>query len=110
MPLLHDERQPWSLWFEAVGLNYRDTGKGPRYSEQNVLLAAAIAGHGVALARALFAQADLESGRLIQLFPHGVRTKFSYFILYPPGSESLGKIQAFQQWLLEQASGRQRPG
>jgi LysR family glycine cleavage system transcriptional activator len=110
MPLLHDERQPWSLWFKAVGLNYRDTGKGPRYSEQNVLLAAAIAGLGVALARGLFVQADLASGRLVRLFPHGVRTKFSYFILYPPGSESLGKIQAFQQWLLEQASGRPRRG
>jgi LysR family glycine cleavage system transcriptional activator len=109
MPLLHDERQPWSLWFRAVGLDYRDTGQGPRYGEQNVLLAAAIAGLGVALARALFVQADLESGRLIRLFPDSVRTKFSYFIVYPPGSETLGKVQAFQQWLLEQASGRQRP-
>jgi LysR family glycine cleavage system transcriptional activator len=110
MPLLHDERQPWSLWFKSVGLDYRDTGQRPRYSEQNVLLAAAIAGLGVALARVLFVQTDLESGRLIRLFPHSVRTKFSYFILYPPGSETLGKIQAFQEWLLEQASGRQRPG
>jgi LysR family glycine cleavage system transcriptional activator len=110
MPLLHDERQPWSLWFNAVGLDYRDPGQGPRYGEQTVLLAAAIAGLGVALARALFVQADLESGRLVRLFPHGVRTKYSYFIVYPRGSEALGKIQAFQEWLLEQASGRQRPG
>jgi LysR family glycine cleavage system transcriptional activator len=110
MPLLHDERQPWSLWFKAVGLDYRDTGQGPRYGEQTVLLAAAIAGLGVALARALFVQADLDSGRLVRLFPQSVRTKFSYFILYPRGSETLGKIQAFQQWLLEQAGGRQRPG
>jgi LysR family glycine cleavage system transcriptional activator len=110
MPLLHDERQPWSLWFKAVGLDYRDAGRGPRYSEQTVLLAAAIAGLGVALARALFVKADLESGRLVRLFPHSVRTKYSYFIVYPPGSETLGKIQAFQEWLLEQASDRQRPG
>ena len=68
------------------------------------------AGLGVALARALFVQADLESGRLVRLFPHSVRTKLSYFILYPPASETRGKIQAFQEWLLEQASGRQRPG
>jgi LysR family glycine cleavage system transcriptional activator len=58
----------------------------------------------------LLVQADLESGRLIRLFSDSVRTKFSYFILYPPGSESLGKIQAFQAWLLEQASGQRRPG
>lgn len=103
MPLLHDERQPWSLWFKTVGLDYRDPGGGPRYGEQTVLLAAAIAGLGVALARALFVKPDLESGRLIQLFPHGARTKFSYFIVYPPGSETLGKIHVFQEWLLEKA-------
>lgn len=104
MPLLHDERQPWSLWFSAVGLDYRDPSQGPRYGEQGVLLAAAIAGLGVALARGLFVQADLESGRLVRLFPEGVRTKYSYFIVYPRGSEALGKIQVFQEWLLEQAS------
>jgi LysR family glycine cleavage system transcriptional activator len=104
------KRIPSSLWFKGVELDYRDTGQGPRYGEQNVLLAAAIAGLGVALARALFVQADLESGRLVRLFPRGLRTKYSYFIVYPRGSEALGKIQAFQEWLLEQASGRQRPG
>jgi DNA-binding transcriptional LysR family regulator len=34
VPLLHDERQPWSIWFESVGLDYRDTGQEPNYSEQ----------------------------------------------------------------------------
>jgi LysR family glycine cleavage system transcriptional activator len=101
-PLLHDERQPWSLWFKAVGLDYGDAGKGPRYGEQNLLLAAAIGGLGVALARASLVQAELESGRLVQLFPQSVPTKYSYFIVYPRSSEALGKIQAFQEWLLEQ--------
>jgi LysR family glycine cleavage system transcriptional activator len=110
MPLLHDERQPWSLWFKAVGLDYPDTGQGPRYGEQTILLAAAIAGHGVALARASFVGADLESGRLIRLFPHALRTKYSYFIVYPLLSRGLGKIQVFEEWLLEQASRRQGPG
>ena len=103
------KRIPSSLWFKGVELDYRDTGQGPRYGEQNVLLAAAIAGLGVALARALFVQADLESGRLVRLFPHSVRTRYSYFIVYPPGAETLEKIEAFQEWPLEQASDRQRP-
>jgi LysR family glycine cleavage system transcriptional activator len=102
VPLLHDERQPWSIWFKAVGLDYRDAGQRPRYGDQTLLLAAAIAGLGVALARASFVQADLESHRLVRLFPQSVPTKYSYFIVYPPGSEALGKIRAFQEWLLEQ--------
>src|ERR1700730_8252693 len=110
MPLLHDERQPWSLWFEAVGLDYRDAGQGPRYSDQNLLFPAAIAGLGVALARAALVDADLESGLLVRLFSRSVPTKHSYFIVYPPGSQTRRRIQVFQQWLLEQASDRQRPG
>jgi len=101
-PLLHDERQPWSLWFKAVGLSYRDADQGPRYGDQSLLLAAAMGGLGVALARASLVRAELESGRLIQLFPQSVRTSYSYFIVYPRGSETLPKIQAFQAWLLEQ--------
>jgi LysR family glycine cleavage system transcriptional activator len=67
-----------------------------------LLLAAAIAGLGVALARASFVAADLESGRLVRLFSRSVPTRYSYFIVYPPRSERLGKIQVFQEWLLEQ--------
>ena len=102
MPLLHDERQPWSLWFEAVGLEYRDTGQGPRYSDASLLLPAAIGGLGVALARASLVEAELASGRLVRLFSRSVPTRYSYFIVYPPRSASSGKIQVFQEWLLEQ--------
>ncbi len=108
VPLLHDDRQPWSLWFEAVGLSYRDAGKGPSYSGDNLLLPAAIAGLGVALARASLVEADLESGRLIRLFSRSVPTRYSDYIVYPPGSETFGKIQEFQQWLLEQVQPRRQ--
>jgi LysR family glycine cleavage system transcriptional activator len=101
MPLLHDERQPWSLWFKAVGLDYRDARQRPRYGDQTLLLAAAIAGLGVALARASLVAADLESGRLVRLFSRRVPTRYSYFIVYPPGSAGFRKIQVFQAWLLE---------
>jgi len=102
VPLLHDERQPWSIWFEAVGLDYRDAAQGPRYSDGNLLIPAAIAGLGVALARASLVEADLASRRLVRLFSRSVPTRYSYFIVYPPGSENTAKIQVFQQWLFEQ--------
>jgi len=102
MPLLHDERQPWSIWFEAVGLDYRDAGQGPHYSEENLLLPAAIGGLGVALARASLVEAEVAAGRLVRLFSRSVRMRYSYYIVYPPGSKSFGKIQLFQEWLLEQ--------
>jgi len=110
VPLLHDERQPWSMWFKAVGLDYRDAGQGPRYSDQTLLLQAAIGGLGIALARASLVQAELESGRLVRLFSQSVRTRYSYFIVYPQGSGNTEKIQVFQKWLLEQVRSDERNG
>jgi LysR family glycine cleavage system transcriptional activator len=109
-PLLHDERQPWSTWFKAVGLDYRDARQRPRYGDQTLLLAAAIAGLGVALARVSLVEADLKSGRLVRLFSQSVRTRYSYFIVYPLGSENTEKIQVFQEWLLEQVRFDERKG
>jgi hypothetical protein len=37
-----------------------------------------------------------------------VPTKYSYFIVYPPGSQNRGKIQVFQQWLLKQVQPAER--
>jgi hypothetical protein len=62
------------------------------------------------LARASLVEADLESGRLVRLFSRSVPTRYSYFIMYPPGSKTLGKIQVFQQWLLEQVQPGERKG
>jgi LysR family glycine cleavage system transcriptional activator len=101
-PLLHDERQPWSLWFEAVGLDYRGAGRGQQFAEQTLLLAAAIGGLGVALARASFVKADLESGRLVELFSRRVRMKSSCYIVYPRGSETVRKVREFERWLLDE--------
>jgi LysR family glycine cleavage system transcriptional activator len=108
VPLLHDDRQPWSIWFEAVGLGYRDAGRGPHYSDQNLLYPAAIAGLGVALARASLVEAELASGRLVRLFSRSVPTKSSYYIVYPPGSQTRAKIQVFQDWLLGQVQPGER--
>jgi LysR family glycine cleavage system transcriptional activator len=110
VPLLHDDRQPWSIWFEAIGLEYRDVGGGARYTDQNLLIPAAVAGLGVALARASLVQADLESGRLVRLFSRSVPARSSYFIVYPKGSQSRRKVQVFQQWLLEQVRTAEREG
>ena len=67
-----------------------------------VALIWAIAGLGVALARASLVEGDLASGRLLRLFSRSVPTRYSYFIVYPPGSDAVEKIKVFQQWLLEQ--------
>jgi len=100
MPLLHDERRPWSIWFEAVGLDYRDAGQGPRFSDPNSP-SSGIGGLGVALARASLVEAELASGRLVRLFSRSVPTTYSYFIVYPRAPRAPEK-SSVPEWLLEQ--------
>ncbi len=108
--LLHNERRPWSLWFEAMDIDYRDDGQGPRFSDEDSLIPAAVAGAGVALARVSLVHADLESGRLVRLFSQSVPAEHAYFIVYPPGSDNLRKVRVFQNWLLEQVRLAEREG
>jgi LysR family transcriptional regulator, glycine cleavage system transcriptional activator len=53
--LIHDERpEGWNEWFEAVGMPDADCSAGLDFSDREMALKAAEAGHGVALCTAAF--------------------------------------------------------
>jgi LysR family glycine cleavage system transcriptional activator len=103
LPLLRDARQPWSDWFKSIGLDRAEPERGPLYTEPSLVLQAAIAGQGIALARGALAKPALEAGHLVRLFPRGVRARFSYYIAYPPAAAAIPRVAAFRDWLLAQA-------
>jgi LysR family glycine cleavage system transcriptional activator len=70
----------------------------------SLVLQAAIAGQGVALARGALARPAIEAGHLTRLFSRGVRARFSYYIVYPPAAASIPRVAAFRDWLLGQAA------
>lgn len=107
-PLLHDERQPWSLYFEALGLATPDNLRGPSYNDANVLLEAVASGHGIGLARATLVQPDLRAGRLRRLFDHLVKTRYSYYLIEPAGGVSSQAGSNFRGWLLAEAHEEER--
>ena len=100
---LRDARQPWSDWFKSIGLDLPEPERGPVYNEPSLVLQAAIAGQGVALARGTLARPEIEAGHLVRLFPRGARARFSYYIVYPPAAASVPRIVAFRDWLLAEA-------
>lgn len=102
LPLLRDARQPWSEWFKSIDLDLPEPDRGPLYTEPTLVLAAAAAGQGIALARGVLAKGDIAAGKLVRLFPRGVRSRFSYFIVYPPAMAAVPRLAAFRDWLLEQ--------
>ncbi|SFA89558.1 LysR family transcriptional regulator, glycine cleavage system transcriptional activator [Rhizobium sp. NFR07] len=68
-PLLHeDRRNTWRQWFEAAGLPGVETGQGLVYTDEGLILQAALRGQGVALIEERFVDEDVRAGRLIRPF------------------------------------------
>jgi LysR family glycine cleavage system transcriptional activator len=99
--LLRHTWQAWGVWLEAAGLDMDEPPDAPVYSESDLLLKAAEAGQGVALARGLLAHDELRSGRLVRLFDIEVPDPYSYFLVWNPRSRCVADVRAFGDWLQE---------
>jgi LysR family transcriptional regulator, glycine cleavage system transcriptional activator len=103
-PLLHDlNRQDWSLWFEANGVAASHCKKGPAFSENHLIVRAAVAGQGLALVRDIYAEDDLRSKKLIKALTVNWPVQFAYYAVAT--SEALQKpaVRRFRDWLIEEA-------
>ena len=76
-----------------------EPAKGLLLSDSGMLLEAALAGEGVALARSLFAADDLERGRLVRLFEVEVADTYAYYLLWHAGMPLTDAAAAFRDWL-----------
>jgi len=110
-PLLHDMsndgdagRPDWPMWLKARGVRHPDPRRGSRFSQSGLLIEAAMAGRGVALAKRTLAQADLASGRLVAPFADGSEAVgFAYFVVQPRDRPPSPSTVAFAAWLKKQA-------
>lgn len=97
--LLRHAWQPWSPWLRAARVRLPEPDKGLLLSDSGMLLEAALAGEGVALARSLFAADDLARGRLLRLFDVSVADTYAYYLLWPAGMPLNDAAAAFRDWL-----------
>ena len=97
--LLHDERrQDWLAWLRAAGAVGADGAAGPRFSDPGLLLDAARAGHGIALASDVLAGEDLASGSLRAPFDQWLRVPEEFRLATPrwlAGNEAVDAFAAF---------------
>lgn len=111
-PLIHDLSvdtrigfASWSAWLVHAGAAEVNTGRGMQVNKSAAVLQAAIDGHGIALARSVMAHDDMIAGRLVPLFPEvKQRSELAYYIVYRSECASLPKLQAFREWLIQEAS------
>ncbi len=103
--LLHDDAYvDWTMWLLVAGVAGVDPRQGPFFTDSALVIQAAAAGQGVALARGALAAGDLAAGRLVKPFDIALPTDYAYYILSPKATASRPKITAFREWLLEEVA------
>ena len=101
----HDESCPtWSMWLKAAGADHIDGSRGPRFNQSSLVIEAAVAGKGVALAKSALALADLEAARLVIPFDVSTPIDFAYYIVRTPAKDKNPCVAAFIEWLKKEAA------
>ncbi|KAB2676389.1 transcriptional regulator GcvA [Brucella tritici] len=102
--LIHDNfRIGWSTWLQAAGLYGIDHTSGVRFETAADAVEAAVQGEGVLLGRSALVLADLASGRLVRPFDLALKSRWSYYVVYPEGGLRHRKVRAFRDWLVSEA-------
>lgn len=108
--LLHDETErdsgrglDWDSWLARQQIEGIDTAGGTSFTQGDLLLQAAIAGQGVALARTSIAALDLKNGLLVNPFQTELPAKIGCYIAVPKAEAEKPKLAALRDWLLTQA-------
>jgi LysR family glycine cleavage system transcriptional activator len=91
----------WAAWARAAKVEF-DTSHGPRFSQADHALDAAMAGAGVVLGRVSLATRALDAGRLVAPFKVGLVAESQFRFICPLGNETRPHIAAFEAWVLKE--------
>jgi LysR family glycine cleavage system transcriptional activator len=101
--LIHDNfRIGWAAWLQAAGLYGIDHESGARFESAAYAVEAAVQGEGVLLGRSALVSADLAAGRLVRPFDLSLKSRWSYYVVYPQGALRHKKVRAFRDWLFSE--------
>jgi LysR family glycine cleavage system transcriptional activator len=97
LPLIQPAFGSWASWFEAHGMEAPVTNQMPN-NDSELMIAGAVQGLGVALARSVLAEMDLRSGRLVQPLPGAVSAGSGYTLVWRADSRKLERILRLRDW------------
>jgi DNA-binding transcriptional LysR family regulator len=102
--LLHFMERPyWEQWSEAAGLALPTRPRSVRFSETVMMLEAAEAGQGIAIARRSLVREALAGGRLVRLSPVAFDDGVGYFFCATAEGARKETVRAFRDWVFDQA-------
>lgn len=102
----------WTLWYRALG---RGAGPAPQrfgtnLSAEYLDIAAAIAGHGVAIGSPLLFRDEIAAGRLVPAHDAVASDGRAFWLAYPVARQSSTKLAKFRDWLVEEAEREREAG
>jgi LysR family glycine cleavage system transcriptional activator len=100
--LLHSMKRPhdWRIWFAAANVAPSGLREGLSFGNSSLAYQAAIDGLGIAMAHVELIQDDLNSGRLVAVYPLVVQTLESYHLVGREADSGRAELAAFRDWLL----------
>lgn len=102
--LLHSEhKENWHSWFAARGMDDINPIIGPNFTNPSLMLDAARQGQGIALGSLILAAGLIESGELVSPVPHGLSSRFGYYLVARHEGLESPKVSPFADWLNDQA-------
>jgi LysR family glycine cleavage system transcriptional activator len=103
--LLHDSHNFWPQFLDSVAPGASASpAKNIRFNQTALAIDAAIAGQGLALAANFFVADDLQSGRLLRLFPTvSLRGGADFYLIHPRKPRHPTSVTAVKTWLAAQA-------
>ena len=99
--LIHHPESHWRLWLDPAGLRADELPSMLSIDDSALVLQAAAAGQGIALARGRLAAADLAAGRLVRLFDRDVAAEYAYWAVWNGSSARRRLIETFCDWAAE---------
>jgi LysR family glycine cleavage system transcriptional activator len=104
LPLL-GRRDWWALWFRALGHETALPAArfGIQLATEHLDIAAAIAGHGIAIGSPLLFRSELASGRLVPAHPAVAGDGRGFWFAWPAIRHASRKLARFRDWLAQEA-------
>ncbi len=94
----------WAPWIGAMGLDGIRPAARLSFTNYTEAIAAAVAGHGVAMGRRPLVDGLLASGELVAPFAGEAASPRGYYLVIDPAARARPAVRALAQWLRSEAS------
>jgi DNA-binding transcriptional LysR family regulator len=101
-----DVRHPWlhwRTWLEVEGLAELKPAGRISFSGYEQIIAAAVAGHGIALGRTPLLKDALAAGELVAPFKRSADPARAYYAVVSPNARGRAEVAGFLAWLKDEA-------